>query len=222
MSAKPKDHPEAKNKGLKCGRCQFFRIGFKGQNCSVERNVDVDDIACYEYSPVLQDPYSNIANDRYVIQLRRTLLGERFSFDEPKLVEELKSHIFNSGYVNQKMGTHADLGTLDNALRSIAVSRNRVSHIYTMLLDLKYDLEEINKHANMWIFSKYEEIRNLKNEAARKNAFMRILPESIDIANKLEKLVDISKYVDDKLTTNEFTVKAILNSSERLWSVTKK
>lgn len=217
MESKPRDHPEAQVKNLKCGTCQWFMSGYGNNNCRNLRGVDITSVGCLEYTTILEDPFHEIASDKYIKSIRSNLASPKFKIDSTSLMEELKSYIVDASYLNQQYGSTQDLESIDRALRTIVAYRARVSNIYTTLIDLKYDHEELINQATLWIFSKYQMVRDLKNEMARKTALDRSLPESIPLSKNLEKLLTSSKYIDEKLTQNEFTFKAILSSSEKLW-----
>ena len=215
--SKPKDHPETKVKNLKCGTCQWFMSGYNNNNCKTTRGVEVDSNACIEYVTILEDPFHEIASDKFDKGIRAEFLSGKFKIDSESLIEELKRYILDDSYLNNRFGTSQDIESIDRALRVIVSYRSRVSNIYTILIDLKYDHDELINQANLWVFSKYQMIRELKNEISRKMALDRILPESVPLSKTLDKLMVTSKHIDEKLTQNEFTLRAILSSSEKLW-----
>jgi hypothetical protein len=214
----PKVHPEAISGDMVCGQCQWFVSGFKGQNCKTVREVVVDTPACVEFVPHVSDFYEEISlADKYIIGIRQAMLSNKFKLDESTLIDELKSYMVEMDLRHKPYGTQQDLEAISQAIRQIIAYRSRVSSIYTSVLDLKHELEELMRHASLWLYSKYSNLQELKNESYRKAAFDRILPESIQLSTTLEKLSAVARYVDEKLDGNERALGKIISSAEKLW-----
>lgn len=212
----PSQHPEAEAKNIMCGSCQWFSAGFNGQTCQTTRNVKTTTLACSEFTSVLNDPFFNITQDKYIQGIREVLRSKKFKIDN-NILDELKSYIINDNFSKYRFGTVQDLEASNLALKGIIQLRARVSTIHTSLMDIKYDFEELNNHCQLWLYSKYESIRDLKSEAMRKVILYRLLPEIIHIQKDLDKCLATAKYVENHLECNEQTLIKILNSSEKLW-----
>lgn len=212
----PPVHPEAEAKSLMCGSCQWFMAGFNGSNCQKVRSVSFDTLACREYTLPLDDPFYPIVQDKYIQGIREALRLPKFIIDDSILVE-MRGYVIEDDFNKYKFGTKQDLEAINITLKKIIQLRARISTIFTSLLDIKYELEELLDHSNLWLYSKYSSVRELKNEGMRKAVLLRILPELIDINKNLEKSISLSKYVEKHLENNEMTLAKILSSSEKLW-----
>jgi hypothetical protein len=215
--AMPPEHPEAEARSLVCGSCQWFMSGFNGQNCQVTRSVELTTKACREYTLPLNDPLNVLVFDKYIIGVRTELSNPKYNVDK-NIVVELKTYVEeNANLLKFSFGSKQDLEGIATFLRRIVALRSRVSTIYTSLVDIKHDFEEVVEYANVWLFSKYAIFRELKNETARKLAFNRILPEMIVVRKNISKAITIAQYVDERLDANERTLGKILSSAEKLW-----
>jgi hypothetical protein len=218
----PPSHPEAEAKNLRCGCCQWYSAGFNGITCKQLRSVEVDTVACREYTEPLDDPFMEIVvKDKYIQGIRESLKSPKFIIDDSILVE-MRGYIIEDDFLKYKFGSKQDLEAINNTLKKIVQLRSRISTIFTSLIDIKYEFDEILNHTNLWLYSKYGLIRDLKNDSLRKAVFMRILPEIIDITKNIEKNMATAKYIEDHLENNERTLSKILGSSEKLWFVKEK
>jgi len=212
----PKVHPEAASRGWVCGQCQWFASGYN-QTCEKLRAVEIDTPACIEFTAYLEDYYHEIIDDKYIHGLRAALRGNRFKINETALLEELKQYNIDVDLAVNKLGTLQDMEAITGAIKTIVGYRSRVVAIYTSLLDLQHDMEEMMSHASLWLYSKYETMRDLKNEGMRQAAFDRLLPEKIAIQKNISKLVATAKYMDEKLDSNERALGKILSAAEKMW-----
>lgn len=212
----PPQHPEAEAKSLMCGSCQWFTAGFNGVNCQKTRSVVIDTIACREFILPLDDPFFPIVQDKYIQGIREALRSPKFLIDDSILVE-MRGYIIEDDFTKYRFGTKQDLEAMNLTLKKIIQLRSRISTIYTSLIDTKYEFEELQNHSNLWLHSKYESIRDLKNESMRKAVLLRIIPEIIDISKNIEKNMVTAKYIENHLEKNEMTLTKILSSSEKLW-----
>jgi len=213
----PKQHPESQVKGLTCGLCQWFMTGYKNQTCRNVRGVEVNSPACIKYSEIKEDPYHDMNDDEYLCDIRSELKNGRFTFDPNPPLNELRALSESISISGKQYGTLQDLEALDQTLRRVVTSRSRVSSIYTYAIDIEQDLAEITKTIKVWLASKYPSYSAAKNETIRTAAFYRAVPELITIEANVDKLRITAKYVDDKLSSVEFTIRAIFSSSEKLW-----
>ncbi len=198
----PPVHPEAELRSLVCGSCQWYMAGFEGDNCQRRRGVEVDTPACQEYTIPMEDPFYEIIRDKYIQRIRREIVSERFKIDS-SIIVELRSYIQTENLNKYKFGTQQDLEGINTFVKKIIYYRARVSNIYTSLLDVKYDFDEVISHANLWLYSKYPVVQTLKNETARRSAFQRIMPEMIEVQKDIDKNLATAKYIDDYLDSNE-------------------
>jgi len=207
---------EAEAEDTRCGHCQWYKAGFGDSgNCSVTREVEAFTYACVEYTEPLQDGFYEIINDKYVMGVRKRLASPRFNLDD-SLLEELRGYVVEEEFSQHRFGSQQDLEEINRYLRKIVVNRSRVSTIYTSLLDTKYDFEELIQHAELWLYSKYPKMTNLKNEVMRRAALDRLVPEQIPLRKKLKKFSAVAEYIDKKFESTEFTLSKILASSEKL------
>lgn len=213
----PKVHPNAKSGTLVCGRCQWFASGFNGATCQKIRDVQIDTPACVEFKEYLEDQFHEVMDDKYIHGVRESLRGNRFKLNEQAILEELRTYNLDHNLMQFTYGSTQDLESVGVAMRKIVAYRARVSSIYTSLIDMQHDLDEIMSQASLWLYSKYPMIRDLKNETQRKAAFDRLVPEQIFISKSISKLMATSKYVDEKLDSNERALGRILSSAEKLW-----
>lgn len=213
---KPHDHPEAEAKGWSCGSCQWYTAGFHGKNCQSVRGVGLDTVACVEYIRPLDDPYQLIGQDKVIKEIRNHLKSKRFLIDI-SIIEELKSYVIGEEVTKSHFGSKQDVEGICEVLRRTVSYRARASTIHTTMIDLKHEYDELVAYAQSWLYSKYQLIRELRNEASRESVFGRLLPESIPIQKNLNKVLSIAKFIDEKLETTERTLSRILSSSEKLW-----
>lgn len=213
----PGQHPEAEAEDVRCGTCQWFKAGF-GDSGSCQKNRDVVETtyACFEYTQPLMDTFQDIATDKYVLGIRQKLRTNRFRLDGESILEELRSYIIEQDLTKSKLGTKQDMQEINQYLRKIIANRSRVSMIYTSLIDTRHELEELEHYAELWLYSHYAKMTNLKNESMRRSAMYRILPELVPIKKNLKKLMATGEYIDKKLDTAEHTLAKILQSSEKL------
>lgn len=191
--------------------------GYKNQTCRNIRDVEVNTPACIKYSEIKEDPYHDMNNDEYLCDIRSELRSQKFSFDPNPCLNELRNLATSVNISDKQYGTLQDLEALDQTLRRVVTSRSRVSSIYTWSVDVDQDLTEITKIIKVWLASKYPSYNNAKNESIRSAAFYRAVPEIIAAETNVEKIRVTAKYVDEKLSSVEFAIKAILSSSEKLW-----
>ena len=168
ISEKPPQHPEAEAKSMMCGSCQWFLAGFNGSNCQTDRLVDFDSLACREFTPPFNDPFQHIIQDKYIQGIREALRSHKFLIDS-SILTEIRGYIVEDDFIKFKYGTKQDLESVNLTLKRIIQFRSRISTIYTSLIDIKYEFEELQNHCNLWLHAKYESIRELKNESMRKN-----------------------------------------------------
>lgn len=213
----PGQHPEAEAEDVRCGSCQWFKAGFGvSGNCAATRDVDINTYACTEYQDPMLDTFADIAADKYVLGIRENLKQPRFKLDGDSILEELRSYIIEQDISKSKIGTSQDLELINVFLRKVIANRARVSTIYTSLVDTKHELEELEHYAELWLYSHYAKMVNLKNESLRRSAMFRLLPELVPVKKNLKKLMSTAEYIDKKLDTAENTLAKILSSSERL------
>jgi len=213
----PPAHPEADARNLVCGSCQWFSAGFNGQTCQITRNVELITKACQEYTLPLNDPFKPMIFDKYIMGIRAELNNPKYNI-EVGIVQELKKYVEeNSNLLKFQFGSKQDMEGITSFLKRVVALRSRVSTLYTGLVDIKHDFDELVEYATVWLFSKYQIFRDLKNEASRKTAFNRILPELVVIRKNITKATTIAQYVDERIDANERTLGKILSSSEKLW-----
>ena len=212
----PPQHPEAEARSIMCGSCQWFASGFNGANCQKTRSVSIDTLACREFTFPLDDPFFPIIQDKYIQGIRENLRSHKFLIDDSILVE-MRGYIIEDDFLKYKFGTKQDLEAINITLKKVIQLRSRISTIYTSLIDIKYEFEELQNHSNLWLQSKYESIRDLKNESIRKAVMFRVVPELVEISKNIEKNMTTAKYIENHLEKNETTLSKILSSSEKLW-----
>jgi len=212
----PETHPEAEAKHLMCGSCQWFASGFNGKTCQKSRLVKYDTLACKEFTLPLYDPFFEVTQDKYILGIREVLRSNKFKIDE-SIIAELRSYVVEDGFTKYKFGTTQELECINSVLKKIVQLRARVSALFTSMIDIKYDFDELSTHSQLWLYSKYQLIRDLKSEGMRKIIISRLLPETIHISKNLEKNMATAKYIENHLECNEQTLIKILNSSEKLW-----
>jgi len=217
----PQQHPEAEAKSLMCGSCQWFTAGFNGNTCQKTRMVSFDTLACKEFTLPLDDPFYPIVQDKYIQGIREALRSPKFLIDESILIE-MRGYIIEDDFLKYKFGSKQDLEAINITLKKIIQLRSRISTIFTSLIDVKYEFDELQNHTNLWLYSKYNTIRELKNDIMRKAILMRILPEIIDISKTIDKNMATAKYIEEHLENNERTLSKILGSSEKLWFAREK
>lgn len=176
-----------------------------------KKNEDVNDTLVCDI-----DPFTSISEDLTLVSIGAVLSGPKFKLSD-SLIDELKSYCISEEMLKNSFGTSQDVEAIAQTLKNAVMYRHRVTQVYTMLLDLSHDLEELGSNVQTYMYRKYSVYRGLKNEIQRKAAVDTAIPVFSKISTKVSKLLDIAKFVDEKLDKNEFTLRAILQSSERLW-----
>lgn len=214
----PQTHPEAEVKNLTCPSCYWYTMGFDGRNCQNVRNVSSSTLACIEYlHPMdMQDPFMPIIQDKYIQGIRQVLKSNKFKID-PSVLDELRGYIIEDDFSSYRFGTQQEIEAIANTLKKVIQLRSRTSQLYTSMIDIKYEYDELQTHCLLWLYSKYAIIRDLKSEGMRKVIVSRIIPESIHIGKNIDRNIMTAKHVDEKLESNERTLSKILGSSEKLW-----
>ena len=216
QEAIPERHPEAEAKNLMCGSCQWFASGFNGKTCQKTRLVEYNTLACKEFTLPLYDPFFEITGDKYIQGIRDVLRSNKFKIDD-SILAEIRSYIVEDNFNKYRFGTSQDLECINLALKKIIQLRARVSALFTSMLDIKHEFEELHTHSQLWLYSKYALVRELKSEGMRKIIINRLLPEMIHISKNIDKNLATAKYIENHLECNEQTLIKILNSSEKLW-----
>jgi hypothetical protein len=169
-----------------------------------------------EDSSSIVDPFLQISQDVNLIELSTSLNSPRFMLSD-SLLDELRHYSISEEMLNNSFGSSQDVQAITQCLKNVVIFRHRVGQIHTMLIDLHHDLEELNHTVQTYLYRKYSVYRNLKNEVQRNSAVDSALPDFYKVNSRVLKFLEIAKYVDEKLDKNEFTLRAILQSSERLW-----
>jgi D-ribose pyranose/furanose isomerase RbsD len=168
-----------------------------------------------EDSSSIVDPFLQISQDVNLIELSTSLNSPRFMLSD-SLLDELRHYSISEEMLNNSFGSSQDVQAITQCLKNVVIFRHRVGQIHTMLIDLHHDLEELNHTVQTYLYRKYSVYRNLKNEVQRNSAVDSALPDFYKVNSRVLKFLEIAKYVDEKLDKNEFTLRAILQSSERL------
>jgi hypothetical protein len=209
----PITHPEAAEKSLSCGGCQWFK---HGTNCIKSRLVEPTTEACVEYHEMLPDLYSQMLNEKVIEKLREAFAQPRLRVDM-SLVDEMRGYLLDDN-LNFPHGSAADLEAISLCAKRLLNSKSRVSSIFAAILEAKHDYEELNRDAAAWLYAHYPAIRNLKNEAQRQAAFDHLFPESVKVQQSIKKVTAIAEKVEDKLALGEKFLKIISSTSERVYS----
>lgn len=212
----PAVHPDAEIKQYQCGGCQWFSAGFQGKNCQKLREVVVDTPACVEYTLLLPDYLALAAKDKYILQIRESLKHQKYTTADI-LLDELKGYIVQLDSRPFDYGSRQDIVDIITALQKIVSYRSRVSIIYTTSIETKYEVEEMQRYIQLWLSSKYTVYRDLKNEMLRTAAVDRLVPELLPLQKNLSKVQSTAKYLDERLDSNDWTLRAILTTAEKLW-----
>ena len=217
MATIPSKHPEEDSKNLKCGACQWFAVGYNGSNCQKTRQVEVTTPACIEYTNRFRDPFAEIERDKFITGVRQEVLASRSLLINENIIIEMKGYILEMENIIQGYGSNQDMIGLNQLLTKIVMYRARVSSIYTTALEIKHSIIKLERKANMWLYSKYAIVRDLKNELARNAVMDRLIPELTGIKIDMDRVTEISQYLDAKLNDNDRTLTNILKSTEKLW-----
>lgn len=211
----PDTHPEAKIRKIVCGGCQWFSAGFDGQNCRKTRDVEALTPACVEFKPIFEDPYHDAAKDKFLKGINDSLISDYYVVD-PKLVTELRNYIIRLEELTDYMGRNAEYNVLNSKLKQVVAYRARVTEVMSDCIELKSDLQKVADQANMWLYSKYPFMMELRNEEQRKAAFDRIIPFYRATKAPIDKLSSLVELIDSKLSQNERTLRTILEASVKM------
>lgn len=211
----PDEHPEANLRKLTCGSCQWFTAGYKGSNCRKTRDVEPMTPACVEYTPIFEDPYHEASKDKYLVGVSSEIASEYYQIDQ-SIIKEMKDYIVNLEGAVGGMGRNAESNALNNKLKEIVAYRARVTTVTSDIIEIKSFLSEKVDNANMWLYSKYPFMMELRNEEQRRAAFDRILPTYRPVKTSLDRLQATVDLIDSKLDKNERTIRSILEANIKL------
>jgi hypothetical protein len=205
-------HHEAEKKKLVCGQCQWFASGYKGITCQKQRGVLLDTVACEEWKEGVKDPWAIFRSDKYIQGLRQDLADviKVGVFDSYR--RELAGYNVHIDNLDFSLGQHQSSLALQKALQTIVGYRYRVSEMFTLTIEYKKDLEKFREKTYIWLSSTYSEVKDAKNEKSKEVALYRAVPELVELENLIEKTLDIAKYVDGKLDSNDRTIQLMLKS----------
>lgn len=209
----PPNHPEAAQKNLNCGNCQWFSSSFAGRSCQVIREVEPGTIACIEYTSIMKDIFHELTKDKCLLEIREELRSNKFKLDA-SVINEINGYRINTDFTrNFRFGSKQDPTAIVEALGDIMAYRARVSFIYTSCIDMRYDFEKCIERASSWIQSKYSTL--LKNDAIRKAALNRALPEAVTINSSIQKIMATIEYIEKSMGATEWTLRNILGTLEK-------
>lgn len=205
-------HPDAEKRKLVCGQCQWFATGYKGITCKKTRGVALDTVACEEWREGIKDPWAIFRGDKYIQELRNDLADviKTGVFDSYR--RELAGYNVHIDNLDFSLGQHQSSLALQKALQTIVGYRYRVSEMFTLTIEYKKDLEKFRDKTYIWLSSTYPEVKDAKNEKSKEVALYRAVPELVELENLIEKTMDVAKYVDGKLDSNDRTIQLMLKS----------
>lgn len=207
----PSTHPEAALKNLMCGSCQWFSAGYKGNTCQITRGVGINTVACIEYLPTMQDPYNVYSKDKYILGLRESLKSSLSESIHKKWREEISGYNIDPSSINFAAGQHNEVESLKVMLKTVIEYRNRITEICSTLILEEGTLDEVEEKAYIWLVSKYEEVRDLKNEKQRQMVISRAMPEYVTIKHEIYRTSKLAKFIDDKLDKNDKTLMKLID-----------
>ena len=205
-------HLEAEKRKLVCGSCSWYSVGYKGITCQKTRKVVLDTIACVEYKEGTKDPWAIFRTDKYLSELRKDLVVTLSTGLFEGYRNEISGYNVEIDKLDFSLGQHQSSLALQKALQTIVGHRYRVSEIFTQVITYKKDLEKFIEKTYIWLASTYPEVRDAKNEKAKQVALYRAIPELLELESLIEKTMDIAKYVDGKLDSNDRTIQLMLKS----------
>lgn len=206
-------HLEAEKKKLVCGSCRWYSVGYKGITCRKTRKVLLDTPACVEYEiTTMKDPWDIFRKDKYLTELRKDLAVVLSTNTFINFQMELSQYKVNLDTLDLSLGQHQSSFALQKALQTVVGHRYRVSEIFTQVITYKKDMDKFTEKTYIWLSSTYKEIREAKNEKEKQVGLNRAIPELLEIENLIEKTMDIAKYIDGKLDSNDRTIQLMLKS----------
>lgn len=209
----PPKHPEADFKNLTCGACQWFSAGYCGNNCQKTRGVQVLTPACIEYQLAQSDPFSQYCKDKYIQGVRADLQKVISSKVQANWRSELANYNVDIDNINFATSSHTEAITIKESLKRVIGYRFRVTEIMSTIIVDETELEKLEEKTYIWLISKYEEIREFKNEKLKQVAIARAIPEITDIKSDINKTLKLAKFIDGKLDKNDSTLRDLLKAS---------
>ena len=206
---------------LKCGGCRWFQVGYKGQTCQKTRLVVEDTRACSEYQPYKASPFAMIEKDKFVIEMRKTLLVwtevtiKKYDTDIRafKMLSNKKPLSDPMAYIAEEK--LAELGCMFDECQS---AQER-------LLDLRYDiadklqeLKSFSEEVQAYLFSQYQDfIQVLKNDTERKAFYRASAPELYKALDKMTLLNSKIELAHECLKSAHWALKGKLEAVNELW-----
>ena len=214
----PPNHGDASKK---CGSCQWFCLGFEGKTCQQLRQVVETTRACIEYQPFRQSPFSIIEKDKFLVEMRKTILiwtqttitqydREIKQFKITSKDTQLKDPM---AYVEE-----GRLAELSCKFETCNTYQERLLDMRFSIMDKCEELEQYAKDVQAYLFNQYKEyVTNLKNEGERGAFYRAAAPELFKALDKMQTLKEKAEMAQDQLKNAHFALSRKQEAVLELW-----
>lgn len=214
----PAPHGDASKR---CGQCQWFVQGFEGKTCQVLRNVSTDTRACIEFQPFKQSPFSIIEKDKFLIEMRKTMLvwTEESLKDYDRKVRSFKITSKEAqlkdpmAYVDE-----AKLAELGCVFQTCQAYSEALLELRYNIMDKSEELQTYAKEVQAYLFSQYKEhVGGLKNDSERAAFYRAAAPELFRALDKMEALKKKAELAHENLKSTHFALGRKQDAILELW-----
>lgn len=214
----PAQHGDAK---LKCGQCRWFVQGFNGRTCQVTRKVVPETRACIEFQPYKQSPFEAFQKDKFLIEMRKTLLVwteetvKKYSNEIKtyRLLKEEKVLKDPMSYVEE-----AKLAELGQRFETVQIYAERLLDLRYEIMDKKNELNSFSKEVQAYLFTEYRDlVQSLKNDSERGSFYRHVCPELYRAVDHMDTLHDKAELAYQALKDCHFALTRKQEAVLELW-----
>jgi flagellar biosynthesis chaperone FliJ len=206
---------------LKCGGCRWFVTGFEGKTCQITRQVVADTRACVEFQPYKPSPFANIEKDKYVLEMRKTMLvwTEQTIKQYDRDIRAFKI-VSNKAPLKDAMSYVEDekLAELGQMFEECQAAQERLLDLRFNINDKCQELQSFAKDVQAYLFSAYQDyVQVLKNESERAAFYRAAAPELFRAVDKMENLKTKIELTHETLKNAHWALRGKLDAVLELW-----
>lgn len=206
---------------LKCGTCKWFVQGVGGKTCQQTRLAEIDTRACIEYQPYRASAFDQIDKDKFVVEMRKTLLVWTEQTIK-KYAAEIKSYRL----MKDDVSLSDPMSYIEDGKLAELGHRFEICQTYLdRLLDLRYEvidknseLQSLAKDIQAYLITNYKEyFQSLKNDTERSAFFRACTPELSHALEAMDGLQNKSEMCYQNLKDTHFNLARKQDAILKLW-----
>lgn len=213
----PAPHP---TKGLQCGKCKWFYVGYRGKTCQLSREVKTDTPACVEFLPFKTNSFSLVEGDKYIREIEATakVFSESFIAQIQKELDDY--HLFDVGSLSPTSYLdESGMAGLSHKFEVCQAYLDRVLHIRNTLMEKQIDLQGLMKDVQAYCLAYFtEQVRALKNDTERGAFYRHAVPALNQALDRLEGLVNKADRTYTNLKDTHFNLARCQDSALAIWN----